>query len=96
VVKWGVGIVFFRDVCGREYHVRAVHKPHFTTFLTKFCEIVHDILHLGSHCSQPTRILEDFCEAFYVITSVLLVSLLYDSLKMITRVTETSRCNKPV
>ena len=35
-----------------------------------------------------TRILEDFSHAFYVITSVLLVSLLYDNLKMVTRVVE--------
>jgi hypothetical protein len=41
-----------------------------------------------------TRILKDFSHAFYVMTNVLLVSLLYDTLKMVTRVTETCPCNK--
>ena len=41
-----------------------------------------------------TRILEDLSHAFYVITSVLLVSLLHGVLKMVTKVTETRRSDK--
>ena len=41
-----------------------------------------------------TRILEDFPHTFYVISNVLVASLLYDNLKMVTGVTETYRCNK--
>ena len=35
-----------------------------------------------------------FSDAFYIITNVFLVFLLCDTLKMITRVTETCRCDK--
>ena len=42
------------------------------------------------------RILEDFSHAYYVITSVLLVLLLYETIKMVTRVTEIFWRNKNV
>ena len=44
--------------------------------------------------NQLARILQDSSHAFYVINNVLLVSLLYDTLKMVTRVTETCWCGK--
>jgi hypothetical protein len=42
---------------------------------------------------SSTRMLEDFCHAFYLITSVFIVSLQYDTLKMAARVTETCQRN---
>jgi hypothetical protein len=35
-----------------------------------------------------------FSDAFYVMTKLLLVSLLYDTLNMVKRVTETCRCDE--
>lgn len=44
--------------------------------------------------NQLTRTLEVFSHAFYVNTNVLFVLLLYDTLKIVTAVAETCRCNK--
>lgn len=41
-----------------------------------------------------TKILEGFTQAFHVIINILLLSLLYDILKMDTIETETCLCNK--
>jgi hypothetical protein len=46
------------------------------------------------NCIILTRFLEDFSHAFYEMSNVLLESLLYDTLKMAARVTETCRCNR--
>ena len=63
-------------------------------FLTKCYKAVYDILQLDAHKSQLTRTFKDFSKAVYVITNVLLVLLLYNILKIVTRVTETCRCDK--
>ena len=43
-----------------------------------------------------TGILQDFSRAFCVLINIFLVFLLYDTLKMVTRVTETRRCNEQI
>jgi hypothetical protein len=57
-------------------------------------KIFYDILQLDADWNQLTIIVKDFSHEFYVITNVLFVFFLYDTLKMVTRVIETCRCNK--
>ena len=57
-------------------------------------KIFHDILQHGAHWNQLIRILENFSPAFYIFTNEFPVSLLYDTVKMVTRVTKMCRCNK--
>jgi hypothetical protein len=58
--------------------------------------MIQGLSQYGAHWNQLTKILKDLSHAFYVFTNVLFVSSLYDTLKMITRVAETCRCDKTV
>ena len=80
-------------MCGSEHDVRAVQSAQFEEWLEKYFKKC-DISQKGAHWNQRTRILEDLPHVFYVLTNVLLVVLLYDTLKMVTRVTERCQCDK--
>ena len=67
---------------------------YFTIFYRNVLKSFYGILQSGAHGNKLTRILQDFSQAFYVITNILFVFLLYDTLKMVTRVTETCWCDK--
>jgi hypothetical protein len=81
-------------VCGSEHDVGAVQSAQFEEWLEKRFKKFCDISQKGAHWNQRTRILEGLPRVFYVLTNILLVFLLYDTLKMVTRVTERCQSDK--